>query len=95
MSHLIYFIAAANVAAMVQIAIDKRLAEKQKNRISEAQLIAPTFFGGFPGILLGMILFRHKTKKRSFQLKLLFALILLIGSVWFIYSHGNIQSAHW
>lgn len=79
MSNLIYILLIANLIAFIQMAIDKRLAVKQKRRIPEAQLIAPTLFGGFPGVLLGMILFRHKTVKRSFQFKLLLALILFIG----------------
>ncbi len=74
----------ANSVAFVQMTIDKRLAEKQRHRFSEAQLIAPTLFGGFPGVLLGMLLFRHKTKKRSFQLKLLFALFLFLGGIYLL-----------
>lgn len=84
MKILIYIVLAVNVIAFLQMAIDKRLAEKQKSRISEAQLIAPTLFGGFPGVLLGMILFRHKTVKKSFQFKLLLALILFIGVAYFL-----------
>jgi len=78
-SSVLYILIIVNSVAFVQMAIDKRLAEKQRHRISEAQLIAPTLFGGFPGVLLGMLLFRHKTKKRSFQLKLLFAVMLFVG----------------
>ena len=76
MTSLIYIGIAANIIAFLQMAIDKRLAEKKKGRISEFQLIAPTVFGGIVGTLLGMMTFRHKTKKRSFELKLLSALIL-------------------
>ncbi len=79
---LISICIAANLIAFIQMAVDKRLAVKQRRRISEAQLIAPTLFGGFPGILLGMLAFRHKTRKRSFQLKLLVALIIFAGIVY-------------
>lgn len=81
---VLYILVIVNSVAFVQMAIDKRLAEKQRHRISEAQLIAPTLFGGFPGVLLGMLLFRHKTKKRSFQLKLLFALFLFLGGIYLL-----------
>jgi uncharacterized membrane protein YsdA (DUF1294 family) len=80
-----------NLVAFLQMAIDKRLAEKSKRRISEAQLIIPTLLGGIVGTLMGMLAFRHKTKKRSFQLKLLFALTLFAGTAGFIYSRGSIQ----
>lgn len=82
MNPAVYIFLIANIIALFQMAADKRLAVKQKARISEAQLIAPALLGGFPGIVLGMLLFRHKTKKRSFQLKLLFALILFAGGVY-------------
>ncbi|MDF7800283.1 DUF1294 domain-containing protein [Pontiellaceae bacterium B1224] len=84
MNLLIYITLTANLVAFVQMAIDKRLAVKQKSRISEAQLIAPTLFGGFPGVLLGMLVFRHKTKKTSFQLKLALALFLFFGIAYFV-----------
>ncbi len=82
MTGLTCFIAAINLIAFVQMAVDKRRAVKQRRRIPEAQLITPALLGGFPGTLLGMLLFRHKTKKRSFQLKLLFALMVFAGGVY-------------
>ena len=38
--------------------------------------------GGWPGGLLAMLLFRHKTAKRTFQLKFLLALIPFATGVW-------------
>ncbi|MDZ8120135.1 DUF1294 domain-containing protein [Pontiella agarivorans] len=79
---ILYILGAANLGAFIQMAIDKRLAIKERRRIPEAQLIAPTFFGGFPGILLGMLVFHHKTQKRSFQLKLLIAVIIFSAAIY-------------
>ena len=90
MDKWIYIALAANLIAVVQMAVDKRQAVKQQWRIPEAQLMAPTFLGGFPGILLGMLAFRHKTKKRSFQLKLLAALILFAGGVYLLFRFGHL-----
>lgn len=84
MNTILYIAIAANLIAFVQMAIDKRLATKQKNRISEAQLIAPTLFGGIVGVLLGMMLFRHKTVKKSFQLKLFLAFLLFCAIAYFL-----------
>ncbi|QBG46558.1 DUF1294 domain-containing protein [Verrucomicrobia bacterium S94] len=86
MHYFVYLIICANLIALIQMAADKRKAEKQRRRIPEIQLIAPTLLGGFPGILLGMTLFRHKTRKRSFQLKLLLTLAAFAGIVYFIIS---------
>jgi len=83
MNLIIYIALAANLIAFLQFAIDKRLAEKQKRRISEAQLVFPAVFGGIIGSVIGMLVFRHKTKKRSFQLKLLIALLLFCGIVFY------------
>ena len=77
-------LAAVNAIAFLQMAIDKRLAVKQRRRISEAQLIAPTLFGGFAGVLLGMLAFRHKTSKRSFQVKFALAILIFGAGAWFI-----------
>jgi uncharacterized membrane protein YsdA (DUF1294 family) len=38
-------------------------------RVSEAALFWASALGGWPGGLIGMIVFRHKSAKGSFQLK--------------------------
>jgi uncharacterized membrane protein YsdA (DUF1294 family) len=80
----VYIAIAANGIAFIQMAIDKHLAKKGKRRIPEAQLIAPTLLGGIGGTVLGMLAFRHKTKKQSFQIKLLATFIIWLLSVYFI-----------
>jgi uncharacterized membrane protein YsdA (DUF1294 family) len=80
---VVYIVLAANLIAFLQMGIDKRLAIKQKQRISEAQLIAPTLFGGIIGVVLGMLAFRHKTAKRSFQLKLAVAFASFLAVIYF------------
>jgi uncharacterized membrane protein YsdA (DUF1294 family) len=75
---------AVNLWAFGQLAWDKRCARVGARRVSEARLIAPVLLGGLPGILLGMSVFRHKTAKRSFQLKLAaLALVFAVGVGWF------------
>ena len=48
---------------------DKLLAGRARHRVPEIQLLLLAAMGGWPGGLLGMAVFRHKTAKRSFQLK--------------------------
>ncbi len=84
MSWLIYIVLAANLIAFLQMGIDKRQAKKSKRRISEAQLIGPTLLGGILGIFVGMLVFRHKTKKTSFHVKLVFAFILFCGIIFLV-----------
>jgi len=48
---------------------DKYLATKNKRRIPENTLFSMAFLGGSIGLLLAMLLFRHKTSKSSFIVK--------------------------
>ncbi len=47
---------------------DKRQAQRGGWRVPEARLHLLSLFGGWPGGFLAQRLFRHKTRKRSFQL---------------------------
>ncbi|MFH2093541.1 MAG: DUF1294 domain-containing protein [Pseudomonadota bacterium] len=58
-----------NTFAVVQMGIDKGRAVRREYRISEKQLLVPVLLGGMPGVMVGSVLFRHKTQKRSFQYK--------------------------
>lgn len=61
---IIYII--INIITFLIYGIDKKLAKGKKQRISEFSLLFLTFlFGGFGGIM-GMKVFRHKTKKKKF-----------------------------
>ena len=48
--------------------IDKRKAKKGAWRISEHALFCITLLGGGVGTILGMYMFRHKTKKLRFTI---------------------------
>lgn len=56
-----------NLIALALCGIDKRRAVKGQWRISEAALLTAGLFGGCFGLLLGMNLFRHKTKHLKFR----------------------------
>lgn len=55
---------------------DKRQARSNGWRVSEQTLHTLAFFGGWPGVLLGMHVLQHKTRKVRF-IALLWAIILL------------------
>ncbi len=57
-----------NIGTFIIYGIDKRKAVKRKWRISERTLLGAALFGGGLGALLGMYLFRHKTKHWKFQI---------------------------
>ncbi|KMT23351.1 DUF1294 domain-containing protein [Clostridium cylindrosporum] len=64
----IYYIAVINMISFLAMFIDKRKSIKHKWRISEAKLILLSIIGGSIGSILGMYMFRHKTKHIKFTL---------------------------
>lgn len=72
-----------NAAAFGIMFADKQYAKKKRWRISEATLLGFAAFGGSLGALLGMLLFRHKTRKLRFQI--LVPLFLVLHIVLFSY----------
>ena len=71
-----------NAAAFIAFGFDKWRAAGSKRRVSEFSLALLGALGGWPGGLLGMKVFRHKTAKRSFQFKYAVALIPFAAEVW-------------
>lgn len=79
---LTYYLIIINVFEFIMMGLDKLLAIKHKNRIPEITLITLSMIGGSIGAILGMLIFRHKTKKWKF--KLLFTIFLIIHFILFI-----------
>ena len=64
--------------------IDKKKAENGKWRIQEKTIFMVTILGGGIGKILGMYIFRHKTKKLQFTIGLPVITILeIIGFVYY------------
>ena len=80
---LILLLLAWNVVSCIVMGMDKWASKGEGRRVSESTLFMMAFSFGAPGIGLGMLLFRHKTKKVSFAflipLALLVNTILIIG----------------
>lgn len=73
--NLIVYLISINIIAFLMCIFDKIKAIKGWYRISENTLLLVSLFGGCFGMLLGMNLVRHKTKKLKFKLVYLFCLI--------------------
>ncbi len=56
-----------NVASLIVMGLDKSLSASGSLRVPEKVLFALAVLGGGVGILLGMHVFRHKTRKVAFQ----------------------------
>ena len=59
---LIVYLIIMNIAGFASMGIDKAKAKKHAWRIPEATLFAIALLGGSIGSIIGMQLFRHKTK---------------------------------
>ena len=66
MRALLWYLAAVNLLAFAAMGIDKARARSGARRIPEATLFLLAVLGGSAGGLLGMGLFRHKTRHRAF-----------------------------
>lgn len=66
-------------ATYITYAVDKRAARHGQWRVSEATLHILELLGGWPGALLAQQLYRHKTRKVSFQVA--FWLCAIVNSI--------------
>jgi uncharacterized membrane protein YsdA (DUF1294 family) len=71
-----------SVVAFLTFGFDKWRASHSGSRVPESFLCLLGAIGGWPGGLLGMNLFRHKTAKWTFKLKYALALIPFATEVW-------------
>ena len=78
---IILYLAIVNILGFALMGIDKRRARKMAFRIPEATLFAIAIIGGSLGSILGMLLFRHKTRHWYFRFGLPLILILQLALV--------------
>ena len=88
MKWVLLILAAVNLLAFALYGIDKLKAKKGAWRIPESTLLLVAFLGGSLGALLGMELFRHKTKHAKFRVLVPLFLILHIALGVYIFKSG-------
>jgi len=87
LSFFVAYAIAVNLSALLLCGYDKSIAGREdKERIPEAILLGIALLGGSAGLLVGMMKFRHKTAKASFQLMLAIVLLLQVAAVRYFYS---------
>ena len=91
---LIYFavIAAMSLITLIAYYSDKKRAKRGEWRIRESVLFALGFFGGALGALIGMSIFRHKTKHWYFWFNNILFLALQVAAGIFLFYFGLILS---
>ncbi len=84
----IVYLILINAAAFLLMHIDKKKAQHRKRRIPERVLMGAAAAGGSIGALMGMDVFRHKTKHKKFTIGIpvIIALqIVLVCAVIFLF----------
>ena len=79
MQYLWYYLIAINALSLLLMQQDKQRAREKKWRIPEAVLLFFPLIGGSLGTVMGMMLFRHKTKHPLFSIGLPVILFIQIG----------------
>ena len=85
-SIIILYLIIINLLAFLLMGLDKRKAKRHKWRIPEKTLFLSAIIGGSIGALLGMQVFRHKTKHASFRIGMPCILIAQLGLAVYILS---------
>ena len=76
--NVVIYLLAINVITFLTMLIDKKKAKKGRWRIKESTLLTLALLGGSIGEMLGMYVFRHKTKKPRFFIGVPVMLVLQI-----------------
>ena len=77
---LIYYLVIINIIAFCMFGMDKSAAIRQKGRIPNRVLLGMAVLGGSLGSLVGMYVFRHKTKKWYYKVTVPLILIIQIAA---------------
>ena len=85
-----------NILAFALYGFDKAAARRNGRRIPESQLLLLGLLFAWPGSLIGQQVFRHKTRKRSFQVKFWIVVVLNISAfAAFFYFGLDDELARW
>ena len=79
LEYFLIYLALINLVTFLTWGWDKRAAKKGARRVPEKRLLWMAFWLGAPGAWAGVRVFRHKTIKRSFRVRLIAISVLQIA----------------
>ncbi|MGM8366758.1 DUF1294 domain-containing protein [Virgibacillus sp. W0181] len=82
---LIYYLIGVNFIGFLLMGIDKRKAKKQQYRIPERTFWILALLGGAVGSFIGMQIFRHKTKHKSFVIGMPFVFLCQFAICFYLF----------
>ncbi|HEX2022116.1 MAG TPA: DUF1294 domain-containing protein [Candidatus Thermoplasmatota archaeon] len=77
-------VGALSLVAFAVCGFDKGRARRGGARVPERALLGLALVGGSPGLALGMLAFRHKTRKPGFLLAFGLVLALQAAALWLV-----------
>lgn len=80
-----------SLATFALFGYDKWQAGRKGGRVAESTLWLASALGGWPGGLLGIVAFRHKSAKASFQFKFVAALVVWVALLWAAWRLGGFR----
>jgi len=81
---IVYHLVSINLVAIIAYGIDKRAAKKGLWRVPEIRLHTLELLGGWIGAFVAQKIFRHKTKKKSYQAMFWLMLVFQIAIIYYI-----------
>ncbi len=78
-SLLLDWIGVASLAGFGAMGVDKLLAVGERSRVRERTLWLAALAGGFPGIVVGGLIFHHKTSKTGFWVPVVVSLVVWLA----------------
>ena len=81
------WLSALSLATFILFGVDKALAKAGRSRVPEIVLHAFTVLGGFPGQLLGRLIFRHKinfSRHPAFNIVLIVSALLWVAIIFLL-----------
>ena len=73
-----------NLAGLITVSVDKHKARKRRWRIPERTFFLLSLIGASPGVFLGLLLFRHKTRHWNFMLGIPAIFFLQLAVLYFL-----------
>lgn len=81
-------VALASLLAFALCLADKARAREGRRRVRERTLLALALVGGSPGLVVGMLVARHKTRKAAFLAPLALILLAQAALLWLLLDRG-------
>lgn len=88
---IICYVAITNLVGFFMMGLDKKKAKNREWRIPEASLFFVCIIGGSIGSILGMYLFRHKTKHWYFKWGMPAILLVQLTLIIFLYFYSGLS----